>query len=145
MILGQTHAIHKVLGKKLGLYPDSPADEAHAWQLEMNVQDFIVEIGNIETRAGVVEWMADGARGDKWFSQFNKALEIAGTGFFVGDKLTHADFAVYIITETTTQYGDFLSKHAKLKEHKEMMAALPNVKAYNATAPPNLPPFKMKK
>lgn len=145
IVMAQTVAINKTLGKKLGLYPENPADEAHALQLAFNCTDINTEIAGIKTVAEVAPYVAEGQRGDKWLTLMNKSLEQAGTGFAVGGKLTYADFSVYNTIKALSQYGDFLGKHPKLAEHLAMMNALPNVKAFNDKGIPHLPAGMVKK
>jgi len=156
-IMAQTVAINKTLGKKLGLYPDSAADEAHALQLALDTVDIFTEMAKIPTRAEVLSYFAESGRGDKWLGQLEKALTLAGGEFAVGSKLTYPDFAVYNLMTYVTSFavngaheyvpsiGDLLGRFPKLTAHWAMMSALPKVKAFNDKNIPFLPASMVKK
>ena len=75
------------LGKKLGFYPKTAADEAHALQLTMNVTDMMAEKGQ---------------RQAMWNNIFESFLaanpDRANGGFVFGSSITYADFDVLLAT-----------------------------------------------
>merc|ERR1712129_120980 len=134
LILAQTVAINSTLGKRLGLYPEGNADQAHALQVAFNG-----DVLKCKTKPEVVELCAEGARGDKWLKNFESVLSSAGTGFVVGGKLTYADFTVYNVIKTCSSYGVVLDRFPKLVAHQAMVSDLPKVKAFNERGIPVLP------
>jgi len=140
LILAQTVAINSTLGKRLGLYPEGIADQAHALQVAFNAVDLSGEVVQCKTKPEVVELCAEGARGDKWLKNLESILSLAGTGFVVGGKLTYADFAVYNVIKSCSSYGDVLGRFPKMVAHQAMVSDLPKVKAFNEKGIPVLPP-----
>ena len=86
-LVSQRGACMATLGKKLGFYPKTAADEAHALQLTMNVTDMMAEKGQ---------------RQAMWNNIFESFLaanpDRANGGFVFGSSITYADFDVLLAT-----------------------------------------------
>jgi len=103
-------------------------------QVALNAADLISEGGK--------KFKEDPARLKKWLGVFEGTLGRTGTGYFVGDSLTYADFASYswlklMLTLTTA------SAFPRIEAFIKMMDSLPSTQAFNAKGVPLLPASMM--
>ena len=153
--LFQTPTIMRYLGKKLGLFPKTEEQEAHADALMSFITDFIAE-GRLvfhargfyesyytqkEETAGHVKWF-----NDTRLPQFMNYLEAYlafnlkthPEGYFVGDTLTYADIAVFhTLMAAESQFPEAWTEITKqtpsLLAFKDKIADIPKIKDYLAS------------
>lgn len=126
-LVSQRGACMVTLGKKLGFYPKTAADEAHALQLSMNVTDVMAEKGK---------------RMAMWNSIFESFLaanpDHANGGFVFGSSVTYADFDLFLATCLSKQV--FNVEVGPLQEaHYNMLMKNEGLKAFKATGIKILP------
>lgn len=135
--LVQGPVIMSYLARKHGIAParleDAARADAIAWGAEdLRIQYFDVWRDDTEVRqANLVR----GHWNDRYLPGFDDLLEQNGTGFFVGDKLTHADVAVWDILDAMTSWvkGATLDGYPRLAEFHAGIKARPRIAAYLAS------------
>jgi len=118
----QTAVCAKHLATMFGLYPVDPAEACHADQIVATVHEYIAE-GRIafhpvkntlsyheqkeEAKPYIEEFKKD--RLPRYMTSFERLLKAndGGSGFFIGDKLTHTDLQVMVMLQVTkSQWPD---------------------------------------
>mmetsp|Transcript_6318 Transcript_6318/g.10575 ORF Transcript_6318/g.10575 Transcript_6318/m.10575 type:complete len:270 (+) Transcript_6318:55-864(+) len=164
-VLSQTPAIMKFLGQELGLYPTTKEDIAHADSLGAFVTDFIAEGRLVFHARCFTESYYSQADTDivktnvAWYKekrlpQFMNYLEVVwkfnnrpddtkfSSGFFVGDRLTYVDIAVFhtlcaAASQFPEEYAAITSATSgsapSLEPFRQKIAAIPALAAYLAS------------
>jgi glutathione S-transferase len=135
--LVQGPVIMSYLARKHGIAParleDAARADAIAWGAEdLRIQYFDVWRDDTEVRqANLVR----GHWNDRYLPGFDDLLQQNGTGFFVGDRLTHADVAVWDILDSMTSWvkGATLDGYPRLAEFHAEIKARPRIAAYLAS------------
>src|SRR4029079_17292642 len=135
--LVQGPVILSYLARKHGIAParleDAARADAIAWGAEdLRIAYFDVWRDDTETlQANLVR----GPWSDRYLPGFDDLLEQNGTGFFVGDRLSHADIAVWGILDSMTTWGTgaTLRGWPRLAEFYAGIKSRPRIAAYLAS------------
>ena len=138
--MAQTPALVWALGKELGFFPSTFADEAHALQCALNVADIWSEGYAARRKEGGGAAWCEGGRLDKWLATLERSLEKGGGEYFIGGALTYVDFTTLnALNVLEFCYGDAAAARvAKLPLVSAWLAAMrarPACKKVMETAP----------
>ncbi|XP_069101468.1 glutathione S-transferase 1-like [Argopecten irradians] len=134
LVLSQSAAIIRYLGKRFGMRSDDPMEE-YRIDLVMNIMDDLVDKKLIPAlfekdptvkaeKMKTVE--ANDLEG--FMKLLTRELNEGGHGFFVGEKLTIADVKVFTVLETMeTAFPETWAKWKDIREFKERIAARPKI------------------
>ncbi|CAI5454600.1 unnamed protein product [Caenorhabditis angaria] len=140
--LAQSRVIERFLAKKLGLSGDNEWETAKMDELVACVEDFLIQIA---------PWFKEQEQAKKveifrslidttiipFISAFENLLISNGTGYFVGDKISYADLAIFHIFwfMNTKILPGSLRKYPKLLEFVDKIANIDNIKKWIAQRP----------
>ena len=122
--IGQQGAILYTLGKAFDLYPRTADGEAIALNIVENMMDLTGDLGKGPDRV------------TKWLGTWEAALKASDSGYLVGDALTYADCASYLIVKVA---ADKVPPPPLVKSWLQMMAETDGVKAVAAMKLPLMP------
>lgn len=135
--LVQGPVILSYLARKHGIAParleDAARADAIAWGAEdLRIAYFDVWRDETEMRQ---DNLVRGHWNDRYLPGFDDLLEQNGTGFLVGDGLTHADIAVWDILDSMTSWvkGASLDGYPRLAEFYAGIKSRPRIAAYLAS------------
>ena len=135
--LVQGPVILSYLARKHGIAParleDASRADAIAWGAEdLRIAYFDVWRDETEVRQ---DNLVRGHWNDRYLPGFDDLLEQNGTGFLVGDGLTHADIAVWDILDSMTSWvkGASLDGYPRLAEFYAGIKSRPRIAAYLAS------------
>jgi len=135
--LVQGPVILSYLARKHGIAParleDAARADAIAWGAEdLRIAYFDVWRDETEVRQ---DNLVRGHWNDRYLPGFDDLLEQNGTGFLVGDGLTHADIAVWDILDSMTSWvkGASLDGYPRLAEFYAGIKSRPRIAAYLAS------------
>lgn len=139
--IAQSAAIDHYVAKVTGMLPDDPFEAALADQAYFFCEDCwqtlapTMRIQDADEKVKAREALVTGGLGDK-LKLLSKLLEARPGKFLTGDKLTHADIAVFC-QMSTLQSGwldgipaDILDSYPVIKEFRNSIASLPDVAAF---------------
>jgi glutathione S-transferase len=154
--LSQTCNIIQYLGPILGRAGDSPREAAAALQLQLTIADAVLETHDTHHPLGVsfyYEEQRDEAlrrakdfhaqRLPKFAAFFDKVLQKSPGDYLVCADATHADLSLFQLI-VGLEYAfpqamkGHLERHPRLAEHRDRIAARPNIAAY-LTSPRRIP------
>ncbi len=146
--LSQTNAIMAYLGKKFGFYPSNDYDEAKAMQIVLSVADFHSEgrasfhpvdlaasyYTQVEEAKIASAKFASG-RFVSWLNHFERLLaaNTKQSGYFVGDKMTYADIAVFhVMNAAASQFPEAwaIAEIPGIKSFQDRMLQFPPLAEY---------------
>jgi len=129
--LVQGPVILSYLARKHGIAPAGLEDAAHADAIAWGAEDLRIEYFDVwgdDTSVRQVS-LVRGHWNDRYLPGFDDLLEQNGTGFLVGDGLTHADIAVWDILDSMTSWV----KGASLDGYPRLAPALAEAEFFPAT------------
>ena len=135
--LCQAPVILSYLARKHGIAPARLADAARADAIAWGAEDLRIEYFDVwrgDTAARQAS-LVTGHWSDRYLPGFDDLLEQNGTGFFVGDSLTHADVAVWDILDSMTTWvaGATLEGWPRVAAFHAAIAQRPRIAAYLAS------------
>merc|ERR1711963_443362 len=135
-MFGQSVAIASYLAKQFGLMGDNALDELTVNQVVMLIQDFIeaaVRVFREKDDARKAELQKEFSEVEipKYLGILGKLLKENGSGYFVGDKLSLADLAVYAMTsDLEGRTPGCMDGFNDLKAHQEKVLSNDKLKTY---------------
>ena len=135
--LQQAPVIMSYLARKHGIAPAGLADASRADAIAWSAEDLRIEYFDVwrDDSAALQAALVRGSWTQRYLPGFDELLERSGTGFFVGDRLTHADIAVWDILDSMTTWvaGASLDGFPRLGEFDAAIRARPRIAAYLAS------------
>ncbi|KAH7703872.1 GST-5 protein [Aphelenchoides avenae] len=145
LVLAQTTAILRYLGKKLGLEADTFDEQALCDMYAEYVQDTIMRGHRyFWTMIGLEPAEKEPELRESTFlptvkdfgETIEKQLKSNGTGFIVGKKLTWVDIFIACFVDMYMEGGkDAFSKYPLVEKHRQMVFGQPGIKEYVAKRP----------
>ncbi|CAB3399268.1 unnamed protein product [Caenorhabditis bovis] len=140
--LAQSRTIERYLAKTFGLAGDNDWDAAKMDELVACVEDFLIQIQpwfKEQDNAKKVEIFKELIETTiiPFITAFEALLQANGTGYFIGDKLSYADLAIFHIFwfMNTKILPGALRKYPSLNEFVEKIATIDSIKNWIATRP----------
>ncbi|HEU5056902.1 MAG TPA: glutathione S-transferase [Kofleriaceae bacterium] len=135
--LCQAPVILSYLARKHGVAPARLEDAARADAIAWGAEDLRIEYFNV-WRDDTARRQADLVRGhwnERYLPGFDDLLAQSGSGFFVGDALSHADVAVWDILDSMITWvaGATLEGYPRLAGFYAAIKARPRIAAYLAS------------
>jgi len=135
--LVQGPVILSYLARKHGIAPAGLEDAAHADAIAWGAEDLRIEYFDVwgdDTSVRQAS-LVRGHWNDRYLPGFDDLLQQNGTGFLVGDRLSHADIAVWDILDSMTTWvaGATLEGYPRLEAFYAATKARPRIAAYLAS------------
>lgn len=135
--LVQGPVILSYLARRHGIAPARLEDAARADAIAWGAEDLRIEYFDVwrdDTDARQAS-LVRGHWSDRYLPGFDDLLAQNGTGFFVGDSLTHADIAVWDILDSMTTWvaGATLDGWPRIAEFYAGIKSRPQIAAYLAS------------
>ena len=135
--LVQGPVILSYLARKHGIAPPGLEDAARADAIAWGAEDLRIEYFDVwgdDTSVRQAS-LVRGHWSDRYLPGFDDLLEQSGTGFFIGDSLTHADIAVWDVLDSMTTWvdGASLEGYPRLAAFHAAIKARPRIAAYLAS------------
>ncbi len=135
--LVQAPVILSYLARKHGVAPARLEDASRADAIAWGAEDLRIEYFDVWGDESAVRQanLVAGHWSDRYLPGFDDLLEQNGTGFFVGDSLSHADIAVWDILDSMTAWvaGATLDGYPRLAEFHAAIKSRPRIAAYLAS------------
>lgn len=127
----QSFAIAMYLGRKFGLYPSDPEEAFKVDEIIFLIQDNLkaalkVRYAKPEEKEELMKEYKE-VQSPKFNGFYERMLKENGTGYFVGDKITIADLAIY---DFLTRFPDLIPDGSLLKAHWDRIGSLDKIKAW---------------
>ncbi|CAG5117598.1 unnamed protein product [Candidula unifasciata] len=140
-IFAQSLAINLFLAREFGFYGETNLEALEIDQITQLVEDLVsccldaIHMDNGEEKKKEIEKIKVN-KSPKFLENFEKLLKENGTGFFVGDRLTLADIAVFdVITGMLKGYVDVNDNFPLLLKHVELVKAHSKIGPYVTSRP----------
>ena len=135
--LVQAPVILSYLARKHGIAPTRLEDASRADAIAWGAEDLRIEYFDVwrDDSAALQAKLVRGSWSDRYLPGFDDLLEQSGTGFLVGDRLSHADIAVWDILDSMTTWvaGANLDGFPRLAAFYAAIKARPRIAAYLAS------------
>lgn len=135
--LVQAPVILSYLARKHGIAPARLPDAARADAIAWGAEDLRIEYFDVwrDDTAARQASLVRGHWSTRYLPGFDDLLEQNGTGFFVGDALTHADIAVWDILDSMTAWvaDAALDGYPRIAAFFAAIKARPRIAAYLAS------------
>jgi len=132
--LCQGPVIMSYLARKHGLAPADLGQSCKADALTAGAEDMRIAYFKLFGEGGAERQAAfvDDRWKNRWLAGVNGVLEANGTGFLVGDSLTHADIAMWDILDSITTWvaGADFTGFEQVQTFFDAIKARPNIAAY---------------
>jgi len=144
-IIAQSKALLRFAAREAGTFGETDFETAMADSLVDSQVEILEKLGkalfSTDDDAAEQKEQVMSVTIPEYLGKLEKTLGAndGGKGYFVGKKITHADFAAFAFNETLVKLaadkGDLLESFPLLKAHSERIMALPQLKEYLESRP----------